>query len=92
MFIIEFDKIRVLPYDNLTSFFEEYLFHCDSVKENNEEIAKRSTFIKAYQELEKTEFIRLTGCKGSFNTCEICNNSNDLLRDRGKSFEYFFQS
>lgn len=25
-------------------------------------------------------------CKGSFQTCEICNNANELLRNRSKRY------
>lgn len=33
--------------------------------------------------------IRLVGCKGSFQTCEICNNAHELLRNRSKNFTQY---
>jgi hypothetical protein len=41
--------------------------------------AKRETFRKVFKSM-KNEF-RLIGGKGSFPTCDICNNANDFLRN-----------
>ena len=41
--------------------------------------AKREPFRKVFKNMS-SEF-RLIGAKGSFPTCDICNNANDFLRN-----------
>ena len=68
-----------LPYDNGPEFFSEYLAHCASSQMMPNTYAKRETFRKVFKSM-KNEF-RLIGGKGSFPTCDICNNANDFLRN-----------
>jgi hypothetical protein len=74
------ENMKVLPYEDVKSFYAEYLAHCDAVLAYPTDIASESVFRRAFEGLEN---VKLLGCKGGFHTCEICNNANDLLRDRG---------
>jgi hypothetical protein len=77
--------LKVLPYEDLASFRAEYKNHCDSCSPpvSKKFVAGRESFRLAFQDLYEKEGIRLNGCKGSFQTCEICNTANDLLRKAG---------
>jgi len=67
-----------LPCDNGPEFFSEYIAHCVSSQMMPNTYAKRETFRKVFKRMSN-EF-RLIGAKGSFPTCDICNNANDFLR------------
>ena len=47
------------------------------------EVAQLSTFQSPYKSL-KDKGIRKLKAKGSFNTCEICNNAGDLLQNKSQ--------
>jgi hypothetical protein len=68
-----------LPYETLPEFFAEYLAFCNAEQLNPSSYAKKETFRRVFKGMSK-EF-RLIGAKGSFPTCDICNNANDLLRN-----------
>jgi hypothetical protein len=69
--------VRVLPYDTIAQIFAEYQAHSKVCKDEPRMIAKKETFRKAF--LKQTK-IRLLGAKGSFQTCDICNVVNELLK------------
>jgi hypothetical protein len=79
------ENLKVLPYEDVASFYEEYLCHCtnQSPPLSKKFIAGREVFRTTFNELNESETIRLAGCKGGFQTCEICNTAHDLLRDTG---------
>ncbi|KAJ1387535.1 hypothetical protein B484DRAFT_409877, partial [Ochromonadaceae sp. CCMP2298] len=77
------EDLDVLPYEDVKSFYDEYRSHCTATDVYPTEIAGKTVFQEAFANEQN---IRLTGCKGSFPTCEICNNANDLLRDKGKRY------
>ena len=60
----------------------DYVRYMSSINtdENNSEVSE-ATFRRA---LKAQKNIKLLGCKGSFHTCEICNNALDLLHDTSK--------
>jgi hypothetical protein len=73
-----------LPFDSVEDFYREYTtssLHCG----NNDHVAKRTTFQKAYEEISKDEEVcRLMHCKGNFSTCGVCNSAALLLSNRSK--------
>ena len=62
-------------------YLQEYLHHCSITKENPNNIAGRTCFGKAFEELENKKEIKLTACKGSMPTCNVCNTANEMLRN-----------
>jgi hypothetical protein len=77
------ENIHILPYDNLGQLHREYLVHCSSRGIPPCYVAGLSTFRTAFEEQKN---IRFMGTKGSFNTCEICNNLSSLLKNTCKKF------
>ena len=77
-------NIYVAPFVDITAFFEEYCsFH--SLRHTPVEIvAGDSTFRRVFSECENHDGIRLLRAKGTLNTCEICNNASDMLRNSSK--------
>jgi hypothetical protein len=75
--IVESD-VLILPFQNLTSLFIEYEYRCSINYTPVELRASKTTFFEAFKSQTK---IRMARCKGSFNTCEVCNNLHDLSRD-----------
>ncbi len=72
------NDVKVLPYDSINSLFAEYRdCYKETMLESN--LAGATTFTDAFNSL-KTK-VKLLGCKGSFCTCEICNVSNEMLRN-----------
>ena len=77
-------NVRVLPYDSVSQIFHEYQAHSIVNEDEKRLIACRETFRKAFA--AQTE-VRLLGAKGSFQTCDICNVANELLRKTSFSRE-----
>jgi hypothetical protein len=77
------ENVIILPYDNIPQFYREYVVHCTSRGISPSYIAGLSTFRTAFSEVKD---IRFLGSKGSFNTCEICNNLSSLLKNTRKKF------
>jgi hypothetical protein len=63
----------------VNEFYQEYAAYCSAELMPPRSCAKEETFRKAWKSLE-SEY-RLIGAKGSFPTCDVCNNANDLLRN-----------
>jgi hypothetical protein len=76
--------VMIVPHDSVRQLHEEYVCYRKSQNYDPASIAGYDTFNKAFVTLEKEDHIRLMGCKGSFPTCDICNNCNDLLRNANK--------
>jgi len=55
---------------------------------NHETVASLSTFRRALDIAVEMHNIRMMRCKGALNTCEICNNSSDLLNNKGIRIRY----
>jgi len=76
--------VKVIPHRDIKSYYDEYLVYCDALSMEKESIASYTTFSRAFRQFKKDKNadyeLRLLRCKGSFNTCEICNNSTELLR------------
>jgi hypothetical protein len=71
----------VVPYSNSKAFHDEYTVYCNNVQALINQQASLSTFKRAYQYAYANHGIRMMNCKGAINTCEICNNASDLLRN-----------
>ena len=77
------ENIHILPYDNLPQFHEEYKVHCSTRGIPPCYVAGLTTFRTAFEEQTNVKFL---GAKGSFNTCEVCNNLNSLLKNTKQQF------
>ena len=76
--------IKILPYESVQQVFDEYELHCDIHRTHPNERAGFTCFKLAYKSMNECKDgtqIRLLGCKGSFPTCDVCNTSNEMLRD-----------
>ena len=80
----------VVPYSNSKAFHDEYTIYCNNVQALINQQASLSTFKRAYQYAYANHGIRMMNCKGAINTCEICNNASDLLRN--SKFSYLLLS
>lgn len=76
--------VMIVPHESVAQLYEE--FSCYRLSQNYDpsSIAGLSTFTAAYNQMESEGHVRLLGCKGSFPTCDICNNCNDLLRNANR--------
>jgi len=86
IFYTESVDVKILPYDDVSQFYEEYVVDCDASHVPKHERAGKTTFSAAYTKLHETGKYRILGGKGSFKTCEICNNTYALLRDPQRRF------
>lgn len=82
------EDLLILPFETISQLFSEYQSHCS----NDHQLsygyaAKRETFRRAWAELHKKKMCRFTRGKGTFPTCDICNNANDMLANaRGSKY------
>jgi hypothetical protein len=74
------EDLRVLPYETISQLFEEYesMNKIESVHPDFR--AARTTFREAWKDLYHAGNLRFTRGKGTFPTCDVCNNCNDLLQ------------
>lgn len=76
-------QIKYLPYDTSKEVFDEYKnFYAEEEKDMNPEDREScgiSTFRKALASLNKE--VKLRTARGAFETCSICNNLNDILKN-----------
>ena len=79
----------ILPYESIPQFFKEYLNFHKTYGMSISTLAKIDTFRDAFESLSSS--VRLVHSKGSFPTCDICNNANDLLRQNKVSFNPKFR-
>jgi hypothetical protein len=77
------ENVHILPYDSLPQFHEEYQVHCSTRGIAPCYVAGLTTFRSAFEEQKNVRFL---GAKGSFNTCEVCNNLTSLLKNTNLQF------
>jgi hypothetical protein len=82
-------NVRFVPYENPTQFYQDYVNFHDTFGLGINTKAKSDTFRKALDSLYDS--IRLVHAKGSFPTCDTCNNANDMLRNPKVSFNPEFR-
>lgn len=75
------ENLIVLPVETVVQLYIEYCFQCE--KESISPACKE-TFRVGYMKLKKDGLFKLTRGKGTFPTCDICNNANDLLANNKK--------
>jgi hypothetical protein len=74
------EHIRILPFETHSQLYEEYKVHYHSTaKADDNCMASKETFRKEWKQVYKTGQVKLSRGKGTFPTCDICNNANDML-------------
>lgn len=68
----------------MSSFHDEYKIHSAESGTLPESLAGLTIFAEAFKYLHSSEGVRLQSSKGAFNTCEICHNAKDLMRNKRK--------
>jgi hypothetical protein len=77
------EGVRFLPFDSFQELYDEYKnYHrydnYGIYRERDKVTAGRECFRLAWIDLKK---IRLRTAKGAFDTCSVCNNLNDCLKN-----------
>lgn len=75
--------IYVAPFVDISSFHNEYEIFSASRYCTPDTVASLTTFRRAYTFCAANRGVKKLKCKGSFNTCEICNNAALLLLNKG---------
>lgn len=70
------ENLVILPLETLSQLYTEYCFQCEKESRTT---ACKETFRVAYLQLKKGGKYKFARGKGTFPTCDICNNANDLL-------------
>lgn len=75
------EHIRILPFEKVSQLYEEYKAHYQATAQSDKLycMASKETFRKQWLEFYKTGQVKLSRGKGTFPTCDICNNANDML-------------
>jgi hypothetical protein len=75
------EHIRILPFEKLSQLYEEYRAHYKATVSATDDycMASKETFRKQWSLVYKTGQVKLSRGKGTFPTCDICNNANDML-------------
>ena len=75
------EHIRILPFETVSQLYEEYKAHYKATTNATDDycMASKETFRKQWSEFYKTGQVKLSRGKGTFPTCDICNNANDML-------------
>ena len=73
------EDLRILPFETVSQLFYEYQTCSKNESAAVHEVAQRETFRKAWVDLYKKKKCRFTRSKGTFPTCDICNNAADML-------------
>jgi hypothetical protein len=81
------EELRILPFETISQLFAEYNIYCKYRNEPLTETAREETFRKAWRTCHSNGTVRFTRGKGTFPTCDICNNANDMLSQH-KMFSY----
>lgn len=73
------ENVRVLPFETYSALFTEYKAYCDTNGVDISTRAQKETFRLAWKEFYANGNVKLSRGKGTFPTCDICNNANDML-------------
>jgi len=79
------EKDLIIPYYDIKTVYHDYQRYQINTNKKSDTVSL-STFRRAF---ESQKHIKLLGSKGSFHTCEICNNALDLLHDESKDYFCF---
>lgn len=86
-------KNVIVPYGSVKSMFDDYVQLARHGSVVGKEIASYSTFRIAFKNYKQTmremhdKNVCFLGSKGSFKTCDVCNNIHDLLGLRRYKYE-----
>jgi hypothetical protein len=72
------EKVKILPYETIAQVYKAYT-EWEGVEEE-ERVCSISYFKETLR--EEAKMYRLMRCRGSFPTCDICNNADDMISDR----------
>lgn len=83
------EGIKFLPYDTFKELHEEY---DNYYRASNQGIFKQEDKVTACREVFRKAWIslvdiRLRTAKGAFETCCVCNNINDCLKDTKREWK-----
>jgi len=73
------EHLRVLPFETISQLFEEYTYQNISDHVDPDICAKKETFRTTWKAEHKEGLVKFSRGKGTFPTCDIGNNANDLL-------------
>lgn len=76
-----FDKSVFIPYPDITYFYYEYESYCLQMQINRKRRAALSTFRLAWLKMSQDLNLKFSGGRGGHDTCSICANARDLLRE-----------
>jgi hypothetical protein len=79
------DNVKILPVYSQAELYREYTNHCATIRDGN--VVSSSTFRNAWNELKKEGAIKCLRSRGTFHTCDICNNANELLLGNFKAHQ-----
>jgi len=73
------ENVRVLPFETYSALFTEYKAYCETNGVDASTRARKETFRLVWKEFYANGNVKLSRGKGTFPTCDICNNANDML-------------
>lgn len=73
------ENIHILPFETVSQLFAEYNAYCKSNDIHRSQKAGRTVFNSQWKECYNKKEVKFTRGKGTFPTCDICNNANDML-------------
>jgi len=73
------ENLRVLPFETYSALFTEYKAYCETNDVDTSMRARKETFRLVWKEFYSNGNVKLSRGKGTFPTCDICNNANDML-------------
>ena len=73
------ENVRVLPFETYSALFTEYKAYCEANDVDTSTRARKETFRLVWKEFYSNGNVKLSRGKGTFPTCDICNNANDML-------------
>ena len=73
------ENVRVLPFETYSALFTEYKAYCEANDVDTSLRARKETFRLAWRDFYSSGNVKLSRGKGTFPTCDICNNANDML-------------
>jgi hypothetical protein len=80
------EDLKIIPFEGISQLYMEYQMSCKYDNLHPGEFAMKETFRKAWVDLHKKKQVRFVRGKGTFPTCDICNNANDMLSSATKKY------
>lgn len=77
------DHLVIIPYEDIQQFYQEFVDVKKAAESSGMPVPSKSTFLRAWNTISKDQCVRLLRCKGAFKGCDLCNQCNALLRNKG---------